>query len=673
MKIRIHRLCVLMLISLWLVAFATLAAAQSQILNQSGHSPKLRANTGKRHQASTTETASGYDYEVLYSFGSNATDGLDPWAGLIQDADGNLYGTTTGGGANYDGMVFKLAPPAQQGGTWTETVPYSFCAAAGCADGAIPFAGLIQDAAGNLYGTAAIEGAGSYFNYAGGYYGGTVFKLAPPALEGGNWTDTVLYSFCSATNCTDGEYPWAGLIQDAAGNLYGTTAWGGNRLDGTVFKLAPPALEGGSWTETVLYSFCSEANCADGQEPEAGLIEDAAGNLYGTTNEGGAGPYINFAEDFYGGTVFKLAPSAQPDGSWTETVLYSFCSVANCTDGNYPWAGLIEDAAGNLYGTTSLGGANTSGTVFKLQPPAQGGGSWTKTVLYNFCSEGGANCTDGAVPEGGLIKDAAGNLYGTTFKYGANNAGVVFKLAPPAQPGGNWTETVLYSFCSAAGCTDGAKPQARLIQDAAGNLYGTTTTGGVNDFGTVFELALPFSVSGTAVSITPGATTGNTSTITVTPSGGFTGSVTLTAVITGPAGAQDPPTVSFGTTSPVSITGANAGTATLTITTTAPTSAVLAHPERHGFRWNAGGTTLAFGLLFGMGIGIPGRRRSWRTRLGAPVLLVVLIAGLLACGSGSGGGGGGGNSGTTPGTYTVTVTGTSGSTTAVGTFKLTVQ
>ena len=183
-----------------------------------------------------------------------------------------------------------------------------------------------------------------------------------------------------------------------------------------------------------------------------------------------------------------------------------------------------------------------------------------------------------------------------------------------------------------------------------------------------------FTVSGTAVTVSPGATTGNTSTITVTPNGGFTGSVTLTAAITSsPTGAQYLPTLSFGSTSPVTITSASAGTATLTISTTAPTSRALAYPAHPGVRWYAGGTSLAFGLFFGIGICISARRRSWRTRLGALVLLGMLAGGLLACGSSGSGGGGTGNPGTTPGTYTVTVTGTSGNTTATGTVTLTVQ
>jgi uncharacterized repeat protein (TIGR03803 family) len=551
-------------------------------------------------------------------------------AGLIQDAAGNLYGTTEHGGAHGYGTVFKLDNTGQ------ETVLYSFCSVVVhgfCMDGVSPVAGLIQDAAGNLYGTTTKGPA---------YTSGVVFKLDSRGQE------TVLYSFCSASNCTDGADPPAGLIQDATGNLYGTTYQGGanttannNTGGGTVFKLDTAG------QETVLYSFCSvvvAGICTDGVSPVAGLIQDAAGNLYGTTYQGGANNQ---------GTVFKLDTTGQ------ETVLYSFCSASNCTDGANPLGGLIQDATGNLYGTTEANG----GTVFKLDNTGQ------ETVLYSFC----ADCVDGYQPEAGLIQDAAGNLYGTTFYGGAQGGGTVFKLAPPAQQGGAWTKTVLYSFCSASNCADGTGPRASLIQDATGDLYGTTYQGGTNNAGTVFELAVPtFTVAGTAVSVSPGATSGNTSTITVTPGGGFTGSVTLTAAITSsPSGAQDPPPLSFGSTSPVSITGTSAVTATLTISTTAPTTGALAYPARPGVRWYAGGTTLAFGLFCGIGICVPGRR-SWRTRIGSLLLLVMLAGGLLSCSSSSGNIGTG-NPGTTPGAYTITVTGTSGSTTATGTVTLTVQ
>jgi uncharacterized repeat protein (TIGR03803 family) len=359
-----------------------------------------------------------------------------------------------------------------------------------------------------------------------------VFKLDNSGQE------TVLYSFCSLAKCADGETPVASLIQDAAGNLYGTTSFGGTGNGGTVFKLEPPAQQGGAWTEVVLYNFCSVKACADGKNPVASLIEDRAGNFYGTTYAGGpqgwgtvfevtpsgtetllysfrqpstgdgnsplAGLIQDAAGNFYGttnqgganasGTVFEVTKAG------VETVLYSFCSVggANCTDGANPQAGLIADAAGNLYSTTNLGGAYGYGNVFEVSA------SGVETDLYDFCPAGG-NCTDGAYPLAGVLQDVAGNLYGTTESGGAGSlgcavnslltCGVVFKLAPPSQQGGAWTETVLYSFCSTGGtnCTDGEYPEGNLIQDVAGNLYSTTSAGGSNTAlggGTVFVISL---------------------------------------------------------------------------------------------------------------------------------------------------------------------------------------
>ena len=645
MRICIHRLCLPLILLLLLLGFAAQASAQGHTFNQLSHSPKLRDKTGKTHNA-IADAAS--DYEVLYSFclAANCTDGEFPVAGLIRDAAGNLYGTTSYGGANTSanggaggGTVFKVDS------TGHETVLYSFCSAAGCADGGYPVAGLTQDAAGTLYGTTEAWGGNGH---------GTVFKVDNADQE------TVLYSFCSAAGCADGSGPYAGLIQDAAGNLYGTTAAGGANTSanggaggGTVFKVDSTG------HETVLYSFCSESNCADGYFPLASVTQDAAGNLYGTTAAGGANTGANYGRG--GGTVFKL------DNAGHYTVLYSFCSASGCTDGEAPEAGLTQDAAGNLYGTTMSGGGNGDGTVFKLDTTGH------ETVLYGFCSEGDENCTDGNAPLAGLIQDAAGNLYGTTRTGGgAEQGGTVFKLDTTGH------ETVLYSFCSEANCADGYEPLASLIQDGAGNLYGTANFGGANSStgsgGTVFKLAgvaapPSFTLAGTAVSVTPGATTGNSSTITVTPSGGFTGSVTLTAVVTSsPAGAQDLPTLSFGSTSPVSITSNAARTATLTISSTAATSAALAYPVPPRVRWYAvGGMPLTFILL----VGIPAQGRSWRTRLGVLVFVATLTGGLVACGGGNGGGTS--SRGTTPGTYTVTVSGTSGSITATGTVSIAVE
>ncbi len=373
----------------------------------------------------------------LYAFRGGA-DGWQPTAGLILDASGNLYGTTSGGGANLNGTVFELRHKA--GGGWTEKVLHTFNGK----DGNAPYAGLIFDSSGNLYGTTTVGGA---------YGDGTVFELMPKA--GGGWTEKVLHDF----NGKDGYFPRGGLIFDDSGNLYGTTNIGGVYGVGTVFELMPKT--GGGWTETVLHDFNN--NGIDGEGPDAGLIFDGSGNLYGTTTVGGAN--LN-------GTVFELTPKTR--AGWTETVLYNF----NGADGSQPVAGLIFDNIGNLYGTTSVGGANLNGMVFELTPNT--GGGWTETVLHNFNFNG----TDGAGPQAGLIFDASSNLYGTTALGGVYGDGTVYELTPK---GGGWTETVLHSFCPLAGCTDGSTPLAGLTKDAAGNLYGTTENGGRYGLGTVFE------------------------------------------------------------------------------------------------------------------------------------------------------------------------------------------
>jgi uncharacterized repeat protein (TIGR03803 family) len=350
-----------------------------------------------------------------------------------------------------------------------ETVLYSFT---GMADGATPLAALMRDGEGNLYGTAYEAGDP-------GCFCGVVFKLDRMGNE------TVLHTF---TGPPDGGESFSNLVKDEEGNLYGTTTYGGSGslAAGTVFMLAPPAQAGGTWNETILHSFCSAANCMDGNTPYVGVIRDHEGNLYGTTAAGGTG-----CPEYGGcGVVFEL------DRKGNETVLYNFCPTGeyfNCTDGNSPNA-VIQDAAGNLYGTTEYGGVYGYGVVFELSPPAQLGASWTETVLYSFT--GG---TDGGQVFAGVTEDAAGNLYGTTAtggdsgcsQYGYPGCGVVFKLAPPAQLGGAWTETVLYTF---TGGTDGGYLEGGVIQDAAGNLYGTTLFGGLDSSycsfycGVVFKL-----------------------------------------------------------------------------------------------------------------------------------------------------------------------------------------
>ena len=392
---------------------------------------------------------------VLYSFG-NGKDGSLPFSGLIFDEAGNLYGTTFSGGDYGKGTVFELTPGTS--GTWTETVLYSFCSASNCSDGSSPQASLIFDTVGNLYGTTAYGGSGNCIPGCG-----TVFQLAPGA--NGTWTETVLHTF--EDNGEDGYYPLASLLFDAAGNLYGTTYGGGAHNVGTVFQLAPG--ENGAWTEIILHSF--SGNGEDGYYPLASLLFDAAGNLYGTSYYGGA----------YGlGTVFQLAPGA--NGKWTETVLHRF---GKGEDGSEPHAGLIFDAAGNLYGSTADGGAYNAGAVFQLTAGTHG--KWLGMVAHSFKPK----ITDGYLPLASLIFDAAGNLYGTTYLGGASGTacsgggcGTVFQLTPESN--GKWKEQVLYSFTDNG--TDGWWPTSCLVFDAVGNLYGTTEMGGAYNGGSVFEI-----------------------------------------------------------------------------------------------------------------------------------------------------------------------------------------
>lgn len=354
---------------------------------------------------------------VLHPFGDR-DDGHSPIGDLFADKAGALYGVTLIGGntlrpcsqyAPYPGcgVVFKLAPPTHTGGAWTETIIHVF---AGGIGGALPNGGLIADTKGNLYGTTSGGGTGC-----NGQGCGVVFKLTPPTPGHTQWSYIVLHSFKGGA---DGLGPNGGLIIDAHGNLYGTTARGGGTFDvGTVFKLSPPAPGHALWTETVLWSFCHSIGCMDGAYPRAGLIADAKGNLYGTTEYGGGT-----------GTVFQLAPPAPGHMQWTETVLYSF---KGGVDGLRPNGGLRIDSKGNLYGTTYFGVAQSGGMVFKLSPPTPGHTQWTKTVLHSFIIFE----SEGENPIAGLIADSHGTLFGTTTLGGgvecgdSRGCGVVFKLS----------------------------------------------------------------------------------------------------------------------------------------------------------------------------------------------------------------------------------------------------
>jgi uncharacterized repeat protein (TIGR03803 family) len=383
--------------------------------------------------------AQAYKETVLHSF-TGSPDGASSWAGLTQDQAGNLYGTTHDGGRPGQGTVFKVTANGK------ETVLYSFGV---YPDAAHPQAVLVRDAAGNLFGTTTY--------YGGAFLWGAVFKVTKARKE------TVLYSFSGGT---DGGYPTGGVVQDAAGNLFGTTVDGGEGSGcyyggcGTAFKL------NATGKETVLYSFTAGM---DGASPAAGLVRDSLGDVYGTTYYGG-NAMCNKGGNSGCGTVFKVTKSGK------ETALYAFTGG---TDGAYPYADLLPDAKGNLYGTTSEGGdLNCTppygcGTVFKLTQAGK------LTVLHRFT--GGV---DGSVPNGGLTRDAAGNLYGAS---GGGN-GRVFKLTQAGKL------IVLYRF---SGGVDGAGPNGGLIRDAAGNLYGTTMGGGdlncnlngIVGCGVVFKLA----------------------------------------------------------------------------------------------------------------------------------------------------------------------------------------
>jgi uncharacterized repeat protein (TIGR03803 family) len=364
---------------------------------------------------------------VLHSFAGAITDGNGPTGTLIQDANGNLYGTTHNGGVSNVGTVFKITPSG------TETVLYSFCPSyPTCPDGEYPSGNLVLDGNGNLYGTTSNGGSSQGAGY------GVVFEVAPDGAE------KVLYIFIGIP---DGAYPFAGLVMDSKGNLYGTAADGGADDWGTVFEITAAG------TEKTLYSFTGGS---DGGIPIAGLVMDGNGNLFGTTYSGGH-PGCKYKQGC--GVVFKVIPGG------TESVLYSFTGGA---DGANPNGGVILGAQGNIYGTTSLGGSAKLGTVYELNTAGQ------ETVLHTFTKG-----SDGAYPYGGVISDGQENLYGTTYKGGSKKHGTVFELSA------NETETILFSFTGKTG----SNPYAGVIRDMQGNLYGTTAKGGAHKYGTVYRIA----------------------------------------------------------------------------------------------------------------------------------------------------------------------------------------
>lgn len=395
------------------------AAASSYTVTVSRHPPGLECSVsnstgtvGAADVASVSVSCAAGTESVLWSFGGASGDGKGPSGALVLDGAGNLYGTTAGGGAYSSGTVFKITASGR------ESVLHSF---GGPMDGQTPVAGLLKDSSGNLYGTTFNGGIEPW---------GVVYKITAPG------TESVLWSFGDQ----DGQSPWAGLVMDSARNLYGTTDFGGAHGKGTVFKIAP------SGKESIMWSF---GGPGDGQGPQARLLRDSAGNLYGTTSAGGTNGL---------GTVFKITPSGR------ELVLWSFGAPG---DGQMPEGRLVIDSAGNLYGTTLGGGVHNMGAVFKITA------SGAESIVWSF---GGWN---GEGPSAGLVMDSTGNLYGTTHFGGAHKCGTVFEITASG------AESVLWSF---GGPGDGKYPQGILVMDDAGNLYGTAFDGGAHNKGAVFKI-----------------------------------------------------------------------------------------------------------------------------------------------------------------------------------------
>lgn len=388
-------------------------------------------------------------YSVIHNF-AGGQDGATPMAGLTFDRAGNLYGTaayggTVGGacGASGCGTVFRLA---KRNSGWVFSPLYSF---AGGTDGANPEANVNIGSDGSLYGSTYLGGGPC-----DGDGCGTIFNLKPPASACKSalcpWTETLVHNFTGP----DGIGPVGTVIFDQGGNLFGATTSGGFRNGGAIFELLPM---GGGWTVKVLYSSYGY--------PKGGLILDDSGNLYGPAFTAGNGY----------GSVYRMVPSGS---SWITTDLYDFNYGS---DGGYPWAGLIFDPAGNLYGSTCSGGSGNGGTVFQL---AFSGGSWVLNTLYSFAGPDNGRLVVG--PVGSLVMDHAGALYGTTLADGVHGYGSVFKLTPG---GDGWTFTSLHDF---TGGSDGGYPYSYLVFDAKGNLYGTASVGGngpcTNGCGVIFEI-----------------------------------------------------------------------------------------------------------------------------------------------------------------------------------------
>jgi uncharacterized repeat protein (TIGR03803 family) len=382
-------------------------------------------------------TAQAQSFNVIYNF-TGGQDGGGPETGLTMDSAGNLYGTTWYSSAIGGGTVFKLG---RLRSGWLLTPLHNFT---GDGDGCQLDGRVIFGPDGSLYGTTVYGGSGGCEG--DGY--GTVFSLKPPPSVFSPWKESVLYRFTG----TDGAFPHGDIAFDQSGNLYGTAFQGGLYGSGAVYQLSHAT---GVWTKNVLYTFTGGE---DGGQPFGGVIRDSGGSIYGTTSVGGTHGY---------GTVFQLVPGG---GAWTLNTLYNFQYTP---DGGLPYGGLTFDRFGDLFGTASAGGPGDGGTVFELKPS---GGNWTYSLVYGLSGSGRSG------PEASLAIDAAGNLYGTTFGDGDYGYGSVFKLTPS---GSSWTYTSLHDF---SGGSDGAYSTSSVTFDTNGNLYGTAYAGGTNEAGAVFEI-----------------------------------------------------------------------------------------------------------------------------------------------------------------------------------------